>query len=182
MRQPRQPSPSSTSTESVIAWPDRLVPAARNVTGVPEPRAGREQAPHLVLALDDDDELRHQPVEARVGAPGEQAQRIGDQPLAGDEGRGLAQQLVVGRPQRRPGIRSVEWQAPVGRLPLSRRSVHDQRRERPDVGLRHDQHAHRARPARGCGRRRSAGCRLRGRTTAWRSTRRRCSARRSSCP
>ncbi len=31
----RQPSPSSTSTESVSAWPDRLVPAARNVTGSP---------------------------------------------------------------------------------------------------------------------------------------------------
>ena len=32
--QPRQLSPSSTSTESLIACPDRLVPAARNVTGV----------------------------------------------------------------------------------------------------------------------------------------------------
>ncbi len=83
--QPRQPSPSSTSTESVIAWPDRLVPAARKVTGVREPRAGREQAPHLVLALDHDHDRGHQPVEAGVGAPGEQAQRIGDQPLAGDE-------------------------------------------------------------------------------------------------
>ncbi len=31
---PRQPSPSITSTESVMAWPDRLVPAARKVTGV----------------------------------------------------------------------------------------------------------------------------------------------------
>ena len=30
----RQLSPSSTSTESVIAWPERLVPAARKVTGV----------------------------------------------------------------------------------------------------------------------------------------------------
>ena len=32
---PRQLSPSSTSTESLTAWPERLVPAARNVTGVP---------------------------------------------------------------------------------------------------------------------------------------------------
>ena len=32
--QRRQLSPSNTSTESLIAWPDRLVPAARNVTGV----------------------------------------------------------------------------------------------------------------------------------------------------
>ena len=31
---PRQPSPSITSTESLSAWPERLVPAARNVTGV----------------------------------------------------------------------------------------------------------------------------------------------------
>ena len=31
---PRQPSPSMTSTESLIAWPERLVPAARKVTGV----------------------------------------------------------------------------------------------------------------------------------------------------
>jgi hypothetical protein len=37
MRHPRQLSPSSTSTESVIACPERLVPAARNVTGVPWP-------------------------------------------------------------------------------------------------------------------------------------------------
>jgi hypothetical protein len=35
IRQPRQLSPSSTSTESVTACPARLVPAARNVTGVP---------------------------------------------------------------------------------------------------------------------------------------------------
>ena len=34
IRSLRQPSPSSTSTESLRAWPDRLVPAARNVTGV----------------------------------------------------------------------------------------------------------------------------------------------------
>jgi len=33
-RQPRQLSPSITSTESLTAWPDRLVPAARKVSGV----------------------------------------------------------------------------------------------------------------------------------------------------
>ena len=42
--QPRQLSPSITSTESLIACPERLVPAARNVTGVAEARAAREQA------------------------------------------------------------------------------------------------------------------------------------------
>ncbi len=31
---PCQPSPNSTSTESLKAWPDKLVPAARKVTGV----------------------------------------------------------------------------------------------------------------------------------------------------
>ena len=39
--QPCQPSPSITSTESLIACPDRLVPAARKVSGVPSSRACR---------------------------------------------------------------------------------------------------------------------------------------------
>ncbi len=34
----RKPSPSSTSTESEIAWPERLVPAARKVSGAPSDR------------------------------------------------------------------------------------------------------------------------------------------------
>ncbi len=38
--QSRQPSPSTTSTESLIAWPDRLVPAARKVSGT---RASRHK-------------------------------------------------------------------------------------------------------------------------------------------
>jgi hypothetical protein len=74
---PRQPSPSSTSTESLIAWPDRLVPAARKVTGAFSARQCASTATQLVLALDDD-QLRHQPVEAGVGAPGQAPQRIGD--------------------------------------------------------------------------------------------------------
>ncbi len=41
--QPRQRSPSSIRTESVIACPDRLVPAARKVTGVPS-RAQSERS------------------------------------------------------------------------------------------------------------------------------------------
>ena len=55
-------------------------------------------------------------------------------------------------------------------------------RERRHIGLQEHQHADQARQARRCARRRSAGCRLRGRTTASRCSRRRCSARRSSCP
>ena len=94
--QRRQSSPSSISTESVIAWPERLVPAARNVTGVCEPRAAREQPHHLVLAVDHHDDLRHQPVEARVGAPGQQAQRIGDEPLGGMNAAGLAADASYG--------------------------------------------------------------------------------------
>ena len=43
----RQPSPSSTSTESLIAWPERLVPAARNVTGVREAARNRRAAARL---------------------------------------------------------------------------------------------------------------------------------------
>ena len=84
--QRRQLSPSSTSTESVIAWPDRLVPAARNVTAS-EACAVAEQAHHFLLALDHDDDLRHEPIEARVGAPGQQPQRIGDQAIVRDERR-----------------------------------------------------------------------------------------------
>ena len=44
-----------------------------------QPRAACEHAADFALVLDDDDELRHQPVEAGVRAPGEQAQRIVDQ-------------------------------------------------------------------------------------------------------
>ena len=41
MWQVARPSPSSTSTPSVTAWPHRLVPAARKVTGRPWSRAMR---------------------------------------------------------------------------------------------------------------------------------------------
>ena len=68
-RQPRQWSPSITSTESLIAWPDRLVPAARKVSGVLQFVAQREQAHQFVFAFDDDDQLRHEPVEAGVACP-----------------------------------------------------------------------------------------------------------------
>ena len=43
-RMPRQPSPSITSTESLSAWPDRLVPAARKVSGVRAWRSIRASA------------------------------------------------------------------------------------------------------------------------------------------
>ena len=85
--QRRQLSPSSTSTESVIACPDRLVPAARNVTGVSRRAQSASSRIDFVLALDDDGDRGHEPIEARVGAPGQQPQRIGDQPIGRDERR-----------------------------------------------------------------------------------------------
>ena len=92
---PRQPSPSMTRTESLTAWPERLVPAARKVTGVPQARAAGEHAAQLVLVVDDDEELGDQAVEARVGSPREQAQRVGDEAL-GRQGRRRARAAVGG--------------------------------------------------------------------------------------
>jgi hypothetical protein len=76
-RMPCQPSPSSTSTESLKAWPDRLVPAARNVSGVRNsPRTG-QQAAHLGFVLDH----HHQ-----LAAPGGRSWRRCPRP-AGARGR-----------------------------------------------------------------------------------------------
>src|SRR5215475_1153194 len=51
--QSRHPSPSSARTESLIACPERLVPAARKVTGVPCARhAARSAMTSVSLALD----------------------------------------------------------------------------------------------------------------------------------
>ena len=84
---PRQPSPSMTRTESLIAWPERLVPAARNVTGVVQASAAGEHAAELGLVVDHDEELGDQAVEAGVGSPSEQAQRVDDEALGRQEAR-----------------------------------------------------------------------------------------------
>jgi hypothetical protein len=47
-------------------------------------RAVTEQPYDVVLAVHDDDDLRHEPIEACVRTPGEQAQGIGDQAVGGD--------------------------------------------------------------------------------------------------
>ena len=65
-----------------------------------EPGAAFEQAPDFGLALGHHHQLRHQAVEAGVAAPGQPAQRVGDQSLGGDEGAELAMQLVVRASQR----------------------------------------------------------------------------------
>ena len=126
--QRRQLSPSSISTESVTAWPDRLVPAARNVTGVPSLAHCGEQPHYLVFAFDDDRDLGHEPVEARVGAPGQQAQRIGDEARIRNEfGQRLLQSPIgfdrhvaplrkrapFGRPMHRQR-RKLRWGPPAG--------------------------------------------------------------------
>ena len=60
-------------------------------------RAERQHLRHLVLGLDDDDELGHEPVEASIGAPGKTPQRVGDEALGGNEAGGLALNLLVRR-------------------------------------------------------------------------------------
>ena len=47
--------------------------------------AGGQHAAQLGLVVDDDDEPRHQPVEARIAAPGQQAQRIANETRIGNE-------------------------------------------------------------------------------------------------
>ena len=64
-------------------------------------RAAGEQPADFVLAVDDDDELRHEAIEAGVRAPREQAQRIGDEARGRDEGGELPVQLAVGGGQHR---------------------------------------------------------------------------------
>jgi hypothetical protein len=60
-----------------------------------EARAAREDAPKLVLVLDDDDELGNEAVEARVAAPREEPQRVGDEAVFGDEDGELVPQLAM---------------------------------------------------------------------------------------
>ena len=72
-------------------------------------RAVAEQAHDVGLALDHDDDFRHQPIEAGVGAPGQQAQRVGDEPIFGYVRRREVAEPVVRR-----------WQCPV-RPPVTRR-------------------------------------------------------------
>ena len=65
-----------------------------------ELRARGEQPDHFLFALDDHCELRDQPIEARVGSPGQQTQRIGDQALVGNEFRQETMERIVRRTQR----------------------------------------------------------------------------------
>ena len=73
-----------------------------------QPRAVPDHLPHLVLGLDLHHQLRHQPVEAGVGAPGQQAQRVGDQPLGGNSRLQFAVQQVVGRFQHDGALRPLK--------------------------------------------------------------------------
>ena len=57
--------------------------------------AAGEHAAKLGLVVDDDEELGNQAVEARVGSPREQAQRVDDEPLGRQEGGELLLELVV---------------------------------------------------------------------------------------
>ena len=61
--------------ESLIDCPDRLVPAARKV-GL----SRLEDAGNLGLRVGTDDDLRHEAVEARVGAPGQATELVGVDP------------------------------------------------------------------------------------------------------
>jgi hypothetical protein len=61
-----------------------------------ELRAAREDAAQLALVVDDDDELGDEAVEARVGSPGEQAKRIVDEAIVGEEDGEPVAQLAVG--------------------------------------------------------------------------------------
>ena len=63
------PRAISTRMPSVTACPERLVPAARKISGILRARREREEGPHLVDARSEDDGLRHEAVEARVRGP-----------------------------------------------------------------------------------------------------------------
>ena len=103
--QPRQPSPSSTQHRVA----DRLAGQA-GAGGAERHRraaAARSSAStrtHLVLVLDHHDDLRHQPVEAGVGAPGQQAQRIGDEPRGRQRSEQRRVDPVVRWRQRFPDV------------------------------------------------------------------------------
>jgi len=58
--------------------------------------AGGEHLLHLVLAVDGDHQLRHEAIEARVGAVGKAAQRIGDDGRRRQRGREVALQGGIG--------------------------------------------------------------------------------------
>ena len=82
---------------SVTAWPDRLVPAARKVTGTSRLPATASRLTTSSSLSTTTTTPGDQPVEAGVGTVGQQAQRIGDQPLGRDDGGNGAPQFVVGR-------------------------------------------------------------------------------------
>mgnify|MGYP000753558506 CR=1 FL=1 len=65
-----------------------------------KPRTGPQHTLHFALALDHHHQLWHQPVEARIAAPGQAAQGILDQSPWIDEGLELAQQLGMTALQR----------------------------------------------------------------------------------
>ena len=53
-----------------------------------------------LLALDDDCQLRHQAIEARVGPPGQQPQRIGNEARFGNESQQKTMERRIRRSQR----------------------------------------------------------------------------------
>ena len=82
-------------TESLMACPDRLVPAARKVTGTPVARGQAEQLGHFVLVLRADDDLRDEAVESGVRAPGQAAQFVGIDAFLRDERLDVVQEVCV---------------------------------------------------------------------------------------
>ena len=73
-----------------------------------------EQALHLGLILDHHHQLRHQPVKARVTAPGQAAQGVGDQPLRRNEpAQALEKLLMRGSGHTGSGSGASPWARPM---------------------------------------------------------------------
>ena len=101
-----RPAPPAVAEQREDRVADRLAGKAGAGGAERHRRAVRtargEQADDVGLALDDRDDLRHEAVEARIGAVGEGAQRVGDEPLARHEAREVVVQPIVGRAEHRP--------------------------------------------------------------------------------
>ena len=114
-RASRRRAPPAPSRRS--ACPERLVPAARKVTCTPSRDGQGDEACHLVAGDGLHHDLRHEPVEAGVGAEGQRPERIAHHAIGGEEGGGLVPEPPVRAGERQVIGSDCSRHAPAPRFP-----------------------------------------------------------------